>query len=331
MNPAFDKPPDYKYTCTICNANGEHYKSLCPKNPDPLSIIQRRKIQGVKTFSKVSPSSSRDPAQREELFKICQADREHARLSREPQSARSISPSRTRTSINDHPANVLRKTEVVKTQHRRDDLIKMESSYGRLSRKRSLSPSIDGSSTTPGLHIDRNKFRKMSEVVSETLRSEVQAEELNNTTQAIDDLLIACGMNSKMRPHDESINSQAKFPNPDEIEIDSDHDDVLEGSEHDRQPTPDHEMADGGIDQRQVGHVLAESSDKDENIAMSRDQTLPADMQGQTNNKYSEFIRSLIRRRGEMTEVVNKIAKRPSAVMMWTKASERRRESTVTA
>jgi hypothetical protein len=333
MDPAFDKPPDFKYTCTICNATGKHYKSLCPKNPDPLSIIQRRKLQGLKTSSKVSPSSSRDPAQREELFKICQADRDHARLGREPQSVRSISPTRTRTRTltNEHPANILRRTETIEQKHRREDVIGMESTYGRLSRKRSLSPSTDRSSTATGLRVERNKFRKTNEAVTETLRSEIKVEDLDNTTQAIDDLLIACGGDSGMRQHDRSFNFQAKVSNPDEIEVDSDHDYVLDISEHDHQPTPDLEASYPGTDHRQVGDVLADSSDEDGEIAINEDQTLPVYMQGQANNKYSEFIRKLIRRRGEMTDIVNKIAKRPNAAMMWRKASERRRESTLTA
>ncbi|KAG9231620.1 hypothetical protein BJ875DRAFT_406612, partial [Amylocarpus encephaloides] len=49
MDPTYDKPPSNEYICAVCDARGLHYKSLCPTNPDPYSIIQRRKAQGFRT------------------------------------------------------------------------------------------------------------------------------------------------------------------------------------------------------------------------------------------------------------------------------------------
>jgi hypothetical protein len=331
MDPDFDKPPDYNYTCTICNSNGKHYKSLCPKNSDPLSIIQRRKVQGVKTFSIVSPSLTRDTAQREELIKISQSDRDIARLSREPQYLRIIPTSHT--FIEDHPANVLRRTETAQLSYPREDVVKMESSYGRLSRKRSFSPSTDDSFTAPRLRIERKKFRRTNETLSEDSRTERRVEEPDNTTQAIDDLLIACCVDSssKMRQHDGNTNAEAEVLNPDEIDIGSDHDYRLDISEHDLQPTPDLDPSNFGTVQHLISRMLVESSNEDDDMAKNADPPSPMHTHAQPNNKYSEFIRKLIRRRGEMTEVMNKIAKRPSAIMMWKDASDRRLESTLTA
>jgi hypothetical protein len=47
MDPAFDKPPDNKYICTICNARGQHFKSLCPRNTDPYCLTQKRNAVGT--------------------------------------------------------------------------------------------------------------------------------------------------------------------------------------------------------------------------------------------------------------------------------------------
>jgi len=47
MDPSYDKPPGNDYVCTICHAAGKHFKSICPKNPDPFSINQKRKAAGI--------------------------------------------------------------------------------------------------------------------------------------------------------------------------------------------------------------------------------------------------------------------------------------------
>ncbi len=49
MDPSYDRPPPVDYECDICKARGKHFKSLCPKNFDPYSIIQRRRQQGIDT------------------------------------------------------------------------------------------------------------------------------------------------------------------------------------------------------------------------------------------------------------------------------------------
>jgi hypothetical protein len=49
MDPTYDKPPPDDYKCEVCKARGKHFKSLCPWNTDPYSIIQKRKRQGIKT------------------------------------------------------------------------------------------------------------------------------------------------------------------------------------------------------------------------------------------------------------------------------------------
>ncbi|KAI6713247.1 hypothetical protein JHW43_004227 [Diplocarpon mali] len=49
MDPDFDRSPNDKYRCEICHTRGDHFKSLCPKNGDPYSIIQKRKARGIKT------------------------------------------------------------------------------------------------------------------------------------------------------------------------------------------------------------------------------------------------------------------------------------------
>ena len=51
MDPTYDRPPPNDYECEICKARGQHFKSLCPKNTDPYSIIQKRKRQGINVSS----------------------------------------------------------------------------------------------------------------------------------------------------------------------------------------------------------------------------------------------------------------------------------------
>ncbi|KAG9249240.1 hypothetical protein BJ878DRAFT_537463 [Calycina marina] len=43
MDPSFDRPPNKTYQCTVCGKYGDHYKSVCFLNKDPLSINQKRK------------------------------------------------------------------------------------------------------------------------------------------------------------------------------------------------------------------------------------------------------------------------------------------------
>jgi hypothetical protein len=47
IDPAYDRPPESTYICEICGAKGTHIKSLCPQNRDPLSLIMKRKAQGI--------------------------------------------------------------------------------------------------------------------------------------------------------------------------------------------------------------------------------------------------------------------------------------------
>ena len=51
LDPSYDRPPAADYECEICKAVGKHFKSLCPRNSDPYSIIQKRKAQGIPTPS----------------------------------------------------------------------------------------------------------------------------------------------------------------------------------------------------------------------------------------------------------------------------------------
>jgi hypothetical protein len=49
MNPSYDQPPRNTYTCAICYKTGDHYRSLCPLNPDPTSLNQQRLVAGIAT------------------------------------------------------------------------------------------------------------------------------------------------------------------------------------------------------------------------------------------------------------------------------------------
>jgi hypothetical protein len=48
LDPAFDRPPEAGYICEVCHVQGAHFKSLCPQNRDPSSIIMKRKARGIK-------------------------------------------------------------------------------------------------------------------------------------------------------------------------------------------------------------------------------------------------------------------------------------------
>ncbi|KAI9054841.1 hypothetical protein LZ554_001985 [Drepanopeziza brunnea f. sp. 'monogermtubi'] len=52
MDASFDRPPAEDYRCDVCHERGVHFKSLCPKNTDPYSIIQKRKARGIATPTK---------------------------------------------------------------------------------------------------------------------------------------------------------------------------------------------------------------------------------------------------------------------------------------
>lgn len=60
MDPTYDRPPPADYECEICKARGKHFKSLCPKNTDPYSIIEKRRRQGIETPYSNKGSSFRE-------------------------------------------------------------------------------------------------------------------------------------------------------------------------------------------------------------------------------------------------------------------------------
>jgi hypothetical protein len=49
LDPAYDKPPHNSYTCAICYLKGKHYRSLCPRNQDPFSLTQQRKEHAMRS------------------------------------------------------------------------------------------------------------------------------------------------------------------------------------------------------------------------------------------------------------------------------------------
>lgn len=60
MDPSYDNPPSMDYRCPICCKYGLHYKSLCPLNTDPFCIIQKRRTAGVDTPGDSSSGILRD-------------------------------------------------------------------------------------------------------------------------------------------------------------------------------------------------------------------------------------------------------------------------------
>jgi hypothetical protein len=52
MDPSFDTVPDIHYTCDLCGLQGEHFKTLCPDNTDPLSLNQKRRTKTGKISSR---------------------------------------------------------------------------------------------------------------------------------------------------------------------------------------------------------------------------------------------------------------------------------------
>lgn len=47
LDPSWDEPPEPDYECTICGIQGDHYKSLCPRNADPNCLNQKRRRAGI--------------------------------------------------------------------------------------------------------------------------------------------------------------------------------------------------------------------------------------------------------------------------------------------
>jgi hypothetical protein len=53
-------PPGADYRCVVCKAVGKHWKSLCPRNTDPLCIFQRRKLAGAYGNDQDEPEVERE-------------------------------------------------------------------------------------------------------------------------------------------------------------------------------------------------------------------------------------------------------------------------------
>ena len=123
MDPKFDLPPDKNYVCTICNQCGIHFKSLCPKNTDPLCIFQKRRARGITT-----------PPEKGSVHRECGGDSKHnademfrdcwelGRLNTSTDSSSSLST----TNSNPDTFDRIQEIEYTKSRLLRDESVDME-------------------------------------------------------------------------------------------------------------------------------------------------------------------------------------------------------------
>lgn len=232
MNPDFDLPPDRKYVCSICQETGTHYKSLCPLNPDPFSIIQRRNDAGYQTGLKVGKSwaAYADPRKREELDKVRDYDRACRSPTRDCESRNgSLYGSTPPSSRKQEQKYRLKKLDEKRETLTREEIAEVtDSGYaviGQLAlnsrRKRALSDTSDRSRysqspATPTRKKNRNIVVKLPPgMVS------------SNTLDEVEELLLA------ERGPPRGSSPGVYQINPDEMQLDDD-------SQHSSSPIPGH-------------------------------------------------------------------------------------------
>ncbi|CAG8983271.1 hypothetical protein HYALB_00002708 [Hymenoscyphus albidus] len=217
MNPEFDKPPDDFYVCSICMESGLHYKSLCPRNCDPYSIIQRRRHVGYSTPGMVAESSVTDPRRVEELITIRENDRKHVesfkRTYESGDSSCSQSPS---SSKKQEQKDELKRIEEMRSKLSKEEIEEVfdfgYAGIGKLSltnqRKRALSDtsakSRDSQNSTPTRKKNRNFL--------ETPYREIDSD----TYREVEELILA------ERGPPRSSPPLVYQQNPDELQLDDD-------------------------------------------------------------------------------------------------------------
>ncbi|KAH7384963.1 hypothetical protein BKA64DRAFT_748440 [Cadophora sp. MPI-SDFR-AT-0126] len=307
LDPSYDQPPDENYTCEICHKRGSHFKSLCPQNTDPYSIIQKRKAGGTVKLIR-GGSSQRDEWERESRAHRERERERHARQERRSEgrltahssssSARNTPTSGKKKELIDKVQEIEDKTERLFCEESDDigDMIRENTAQRSSDSKRSTpindTTSID-SPTSNTIHA-KKKVRRESEDLNPQSRNSQMHEQFKTPPQH--------------SSHDLENLEQGSDTN---VITYADH-----SSNQSRKSTPSI-----GFALRPIGLSPGSMiSDNESSDGMDIDELI-----SRPHKEYSPFVQNLMRKRPEMNEVVNIVKKRKTARGMWMEADNARR------
>ena len=305
LDPSYDKPPDENYTCEICRKRGDHFKSLCPQNTDPYSIIQKRKARNITTPPK-GGTSRQDEWEREG-----RAQRERERERHERRAEGRLTAYSSSSSAMNTPTSTKKKDLIDKVQEIEDekqtlfreqsddigDMIRESTTQRSSDRKRGL-PNDDNTS------IDSPTSRTMH--AQKKTRREGESSDLEVQNQ---------------ERYDRFRKSHRPYTHSDE--------DMEQSNDTDMNGYADHVSHQSRNSTPSIGFALrpiglspgSMISDNESSDGMDIDE--PGSRPGK---EYSPFVQNLMRKHPEMNEVVNVIKTRKTAQEMWREADKVRRQ-----
>ncbi|RDL35680.1 uncharacterized protein BP5553_06292 [Venustampulla echinocandica] len=357
LDPAYDKPPDKNYTCTVCWETGKHYGVLCPYNNSRSSLTvqrkhkERRERKERHRESKASKVNARERDLTDSTGRRGQTDQEYGRLNRTPASSnvsmRDCSPP------NSANRRMLAELDLAAARLLEEELADVAKMDGRgvttfqdssnQHRKRALPDMSNRDYSDNDLHSERKKPRKtgntmensgdvrpnpaegmtmdeilsaVDDLISEERdryagdgRTDTETETLTSDNASVDDF-----QSKILARHTEEgrlRETGRKNLNPEEITVD-------DGEEDDRDGPVNavaYTVTQGTMNAIKPSGRTAYRPTRRGNIE-TRFPIVPAP-ESSPAPKYSKLIQGLIKKHPEMTEVVNNVKKRPTAVDMW--------------
>ncbi|KAL2060965.1 hypothetical protein VTL71DRAFT_9017 [Oculimacula yallundae] len=296
LDPAYDRPPPSNYQCEICHVKGEHWKSLCPKNSDPYSIIQKRMAKGINT-----PAKGRNPL-RDEWERDTKAERERERDRYENRSRLTDS---SHSSARNTPTPS-KKTDLLGSlqdiEDKKQRLFREQSDdMGDMIREGTVQRASDRKRSMP------DELQSTSSLTPSALQSRKKARTSGGTTPVrhISGRYDRAGTPQTQDNHIEELQH-------DDTDING-HDASSVVDAHRRPSTPSIPSALRPIGTSPVSMI----SDEGDSDGMEIDEyTAPS-------KEYSPFVRHLLYKRPEMNERVNTVKKRKTAMELWKEMDRR--------
>jgi hypothetical protein len=341
MDPSYDRPPGNDYTCPVCLQVGSHYKSLCPKNTDPLCLNMKRKARGIKTPPAKGSIMREWEKERDSYDEQKEADRLFSRQ-REPGRLSEVTES-SNASSSSHSPNSIKKEQSPKLTKQEEIAEKLQE-LGYLKRHLLLEELVNS---------DEFMNPTIPNHISKRERKRVRFQESSN------DADISWGDQS---PTQNTLHAQ-KLERSKVDERQSLHKDMemaRSGSRHDpswgrlsplqwedgdvdtemattkpfsRAWTPSTSVEEGNWSTTDSMDYVFRPAGTSQDIVINHDEigvdssdNMEVDELIRKEKTYSDFVRELLCRRPEMSETVNVIKRRPTAVDMWKEEDRRRLE-----
>ncbi|KAG4438724.1 hypothetical protein IFR05_005804 [Cadophora sp. M221] len=304
LDPSYDQPPDENYICEICHKRGDHFKSLCPKNADPYSIIQKRKARGIIATPPKAGDSQRDEWEKKDR---AQRDREidrHERRSWGRLTEYSSSSSARGTQSSSKKLELLESLQDLEDRKRRlfreqsddiGDMIRESTVKGSSDRKRDR-PDHDATSIdSPAANtIQARKKAKMAESEHMSPDSHIsETKEREGTSHTQD---------SYVEDMEQDDTEMTGYEDSDIVEAEN-HQQSAPPATFTLRPigmSPGSMISDGSSDEMETDELISRPIIKE----------------------YSHFVKKLMLQRPEMSEVVNVVKRRKTAREMWKEADQ---------